>query len=407
MDEKAPGFFYGYVIIAAGFFIQTVGWGIGNSFGVFFNPLIQEFSWSRAGISGAASMGFLVHGCASILLGNLNDRFGPRIIMSGCGIFLGLGYILASNMEALWQLYLFYGLIASAGLGGIDVIPLSTVSRWFAKKRGMMSGLIKVGTGAGMFVMPFFINWLLLEFGWRRAFTVLGGILLVSIVCLAQVLVRDPAVKFQEIDNGLRKRPGHENSGEFGLSFREAVRTRQLWTVCLVYFIVLFCVYTIIMHIVLHAIDLGIPPSVAAGVLSMVGGVSITGRLLMGGAGDRIGEKKALMVCLVCLVLALVWLLFVDRFWMFTVFAVVYGFAHGGFFSLVSPLIAKFFGTRSHGLLFGIVIFSSTVGGALGPLMAGFVFDLSSSYRLVFFILGLLGAGALGLAATLKPLSRD
>ncbi|MCD4676569.1 MAG: MFS transporter, partial [Desulfobacula sp.] len=148
-DVKRAPFFYGYTIIVAGFFIQTVVWGISNSFGIFFDPLIKEFGWSRATISGAASLGFLVHGASSILLGNFNDRFGPRLIMSACGLFLGLGFLLMGTLNSVWQLYLFYGLIASIGLGGIDVIPLSTVSRWFQKKRGMMSGIIKVGTGVG------------------------------------------------------------------------------------------------------------------------------------------------------------------------------------------------------------------------------------------------------------------
>ncbi|MBU0971317.1 MAG: MFS transporter, partial [Proteobacteria bacterium] len=139
-QRRKLSFFYGYIIIAAGFCIQAVVWGISNSFGVFFAPLIDEFGWSRATISGAASLGFLVHGSASMLLGTLNDRLGPRLIMSGCGIFLGLGFLLMATLNSVWQLYLFYGLIAAVGLGGIDVIPLSTVSRWFQKKRGLMSG---------------------------------------------------------------------------------------------------------------------------------------------------------------------------------------------------------------------------------------------------------------------------
>jgi len=89
---------------------------------------------------------------------------------------------------------------------------------------------------------------------------------------------------------------------------------------------------------------------------------------------------------------------------MFYLFAAVYGFAHGGFFSLVSPLIAKFFGTKSHGLLFGIVIFSSTIGGAIGPFLAGYIFDITTSYKMVFLILAILCTIAIGLTASLKPL---
>lgn len=405
-DVKKKPFFYGYTIIAAGFFIQAVVWGTSNSFGVFFDPLIKEFGWSRATISGAASLGFLVHGISSIALGNLNDRFGPRLIMSACGLFLCLGFFLMCTLNSVWQLYFFYGLIVSIGLGGIDVIPLSTVSRWFHRKRGMMSGIVKVGTGVGMFIMPFFINWLFNNYGWRNSFIVLAFIIIVVVLSLAQFLVRDPVLKGQLVDNGVSHTSGKQNAYEEGLTFKEAIRTRQLWTVCTVYFIILFCVYTILMHIVQHAIDLGIQSSVAAGVLSTIGGVSITGRFLMGGASDKIGEKSALLICLLCLFLALCWLQVIHTLWMFYLFAVIYGFAHGGFFSLVSPLIAKFFGTKSHGLLFGIVIFSSTIGGAIGPFVAGYIFDVTDSYKIIFFILIVLCTIAAALTVSLKPLSK-
>jgi len=161
-----------------------------------------------------------------------------------------------------------------------------------------------------------------------------------------------------------------------------------------------------VIHIFQHAIDLGIPTAVAAGILSTIGGVSISGRFLMGWAGDKIGEKPALIICLLFLLTALAWLQIVKDLWMFYLFAILYGFAHGGFFSLTSPLIAKQFGTRSHGLLYGIVIFSSTIGGAIGPFMAGYMFDMTHSYKIVFLILAVLCIIALFLTASLKPLLR-
>ncbi|MCK4767935.1 MAG: MFS transporter [Desulfobacula sp.] len=403
---KKPSLFYGYTIIVASFFIQAIVWGTSNSFGIFFVPLISEFGWSRATISGAASLCFLVHGLASILLGNLNDRFGPRLIMSACGFFLGLGFLLMATVNSVWQLYLFYGLIAGIGLGGIDVIPLSTVARWFKKKRGMMSGIIKVGTGVGMFIMPFFITWLLKSYGWRTSFAVLAVIIMVSVIFVAQFLVRDPIQKAQFIDNKNSHTTDNLNKTEEGLTFQKALHTRQLWTICAIYFIILICVYTILIHIVQHAIDLGIPVAVAAGLLATIGGVSISGRFLMGGAGDRIGEKSALFICLLFLLTALCWLQAVKTLWMFYLFAILYGFAHGGFFSLVSPLIARLFGTKSHGLLFGIVIFCSTIGGAIGPVVAGYIFDVTRSYKIVFLILAALCIVALALTASLKSFRR-
>jgi MFS family permease len=407
IEIKRQPLFYGYTIILASFFIQAIVWGISNSFGVFFAPLISEFNWSRATISGAASICFLVHGLSSILMGNLNDRLGPRLIMSICGIFLGLGYFLMTKINLPWQLYLFYGLVVGIGLGGIDVIPLSTVTRWFKKRRGLMSGIIKVGTGVGMLIMPFFITWLLKNYGWRSSFTVLAFIIMISVIFFAQFLVRDPVRKAQFIDNKINPESGDFNKAEEGLTFSEAIRTRQLWTICAIYFIILLCLFTILIHIVQHAIDLGIPAAVAAGILATVGGVSISGRFLMGGAGDKIGEKSALLICLLFLLTALSWLMIAKTLWMFYLFAIIYGFAHGGFFSLVSPLIAKQFGTRNHGLLYGIIIFSSTIGGAIGPFMAGYIFDLTRSYKTVFLILTVLCIIALALTASLKSLLRD
>lgn len=402
---KQPGtYFYGYTIIAVSFFIQAVVWGTGNSFGIFFDPLLSEFGWLRGTLSGAASLCFLVHGITSILVGNLNDRFGPRLIMTVCGFFLGLGFFLMSRVHTVWQLYLFYGLVVGIGLSGTDVVPLSTLARWFERKRGMMSGIIKVGTGVGMLVMPIFMTWLLNDRGWRDTFAILGLIILSAVVVLAQFLVRDPAGKAQCIDNRKEIDRGRSDAAEAGLSLQAALRTRQFKTICAVYFIILVCAFTVVIHIVQHAIDRGIAAGPAAGILAAVGGVSIAGRFVMGTAGDRIGDKAALAICLMILLMALGWLQLADRLWMFYAFAVLYGFAHGGFFALNSPLTARLFGTRAHGMLLGIIIFCSTVGGAIGPLAAGFLFDVTRSYKLIFLIMAVLAAVGLALTLSLRPL---
>jgi MFS family permease len=406
-SENKAGIFYGHVIVVAAFMIQVIAWGINNSFGVFFHPLLTEFGCLRSTLSGAASLSFLIHGFVSIFIGGLNDRFGPRVIMSGCGLFLGLGYVLMAKVNAVWQLYLFFGVVVGIGLSGMDVLLLSTVARWFARKRGMMSGIIKVGTGVGMVIMPVFSAWLISTYGWRTSFAVLGLIILVFILTLGQVLVRDPSKKGQLPDHEKEPDTLRLDLTENGLVFQQAVQTREFWTVCTVYFIILVCVYTILMHIVQHAIDLRISTSDAASILASIGGASIAGRLVMGAASDRIGNKKALIVCLFFLLMGLIWLQTAKDLWKFYLFAVVHGFAHGGFFALVSPLVAGLFGTRSHGLILGFVIFSSTIGGAIGPVMAGYIFDVSESYRLVFWILSAMSLAGLLLTASLRPVGGE
>lgn len=397
-------YFYGYTIIAVSFCIQVVNWGICNSFGMFFDPLLDEFNWLRGTLSGAVSLCFLVHGITSILAGNLNDRFGPRPIMTGCGLFVGLGFFLMSRVHAVWQLYLFYGIVVGIGLSGTDVVLLSTLARWFEKKRGMMSGIIKVGTGVGMLVMPLFIMQLLNGLGWRTTFLILGLIIMAAVIVLSQFLVRDPAGKAQWIDN--RKSPDQcrRNTVEDGLSFQAAIRTRQFKTISAVYFIILVCSQTILVHIVQHAIDMGIAAGPAAGILATVGGVSIAGRFVMGTAGDRFGDKAALATCFLILLMSLCWLQIAARLWMLYAFAVPYGFAHGGFFALYSPITARFFGTRAHGILLGVITFCSTVGGAIGPVAAGYLFDVFRSYKLIFLIMAALSAIGLALTLSLRPM---
>ncbi|GAH62425.1 unnamed protein product, partial [marine sediment metagenome] len=141
LTDKKPGFFYGYIIVLAAFGIQMVAWGMFNSYGVFFKPLTTEFGWTRAMTSSAVSLAMLVYGLLGIAMGRLTDRFGSRMIMVVCGFFLGLGYLLMSQVNTTWQLYLFYGLMVGIGVSALDVSLLSTVARWFVKKRGMMTGI--------------------------------------------------------------------------------------------------------------------------------------------------------------------------------------------------------------------------------------------------------------------------
>jgi MFS family permease len=124
----------------------------------------------------------------------------------------------------------------------------------------------------------------------------------------------------------------------------------------------------------------------------------------MGVACDRIGGRRALIICLIVLFCSFIWLQLATEAWMLFIFAVIYGFAHGGFFTVVSPMVAELFGTGSHGLLFGIILFSGTLGGAIGPLMAGRTFDITGSYRMVFLVLSVLTLIGFVLMIMLRPI---
>lgn len=398
-------YFYGYNIVAAGFTIQAVCIGALFAYGVFFKEIQAEFGWSRATISGASSLALLMMGAAGVLAGRLNDRIGPRILITVSAVFLGLGYLLLSRIQSPWQLYVVYGILAGIGFSTHDVITLSTVARWFDKRRGAMSGIVKVGTGSGQLLGPMLATLLLAVFGWRYSNVIIGAAILVALLLVAQLMRRDPQGMGLLPDGRISKSNGwNAEVTEQSLTLKEAARIEQFWTLCITEFAIFFCLFTIVVHIVPHARDLGLAPAYAAGVLSTIGGVSIVGRIVMGAANDRIGGKRALVICIIMLFCSFVWLQLASTAWMLFLFAVIYGFAHGGFFTVVSPMVAEWFGTGSHGMLFGIVLFCGTLGGSVGPLVAGRIFDVTGSYQMVFLMLAGLTVIGFVLMMWLRPI---
>jgi MFS family permease len=229
---------------------------------------------------------------------------------------------------------------------------------------------------------------------------------MVSVILVAQLLKRNPA------QMGLKPYGAEEVYAESvevadkGLSFREAFRTRQLWTICTIYFIAWYIGMTNSVHIVTHAIDLGISSVQAAGVLSTIGGISIIGRVVMGSAGDRLGNRRALLISFIVIIIPLFWLQLAGELWALYLYAVVYGFGHGGFFALVSPLVAEVFGTISHGSILGVVLFLGQAGGGVGPTVTGLIFDVTGSYRLAFMIMLALSVVGFTLSIMLKPIKQ-
>ncbi len=398
--------FYGYIVVAAAFAIVVIGVGGSNSFGVFLKPLLVEFGWTRATTAGAFSLAALVSGSVCIGIGRLTDRFGPRLPLTVSGLFWGLGYLLMSQINAIWQLYLFYGVIMGIGYSGFFTPLLSTIAKWFAKKRGTMTGIVLSGIGVGSLIMPPLTAWLISNYGWRHASTVLGITSLIIIVSAAQFLRRDPQSKGQLPDGETAVKQQSSNLGVTGFSLQEAMCTRQLWLLGLTMVCLAISLKAIQVHIVIHTTGLGIPIASAVTVLAIAGGVNIAGMFVIGTTADRIGNKQALIIALGVLLASLVWLQFAKELWMLYLFAVIFGFVWGGAFVPISPMVAELYGMRAHGVLFGFINLNFAVGSTIGPVLLGYIFDITGSYQLGLLLLSIVSLICLTLALLLQPIRK-
>ena len=392
-----PRAHYGQAIVAASFLIQGVTVGGLFAFGVLFTELEAEFGWSRATIAAASSLNMLTMGALAVLAGRLSDRLGPRLVLTVSAVAYGAGYMLMSALGATWQLYLFWGILVGIGMSTHDVVTLSTVARWFPERRGIVSGVVKLGTASGQLAIPLVAAALIAAFGWRAACQAFGLAALVALLVAAQAMRRDP----HSAASGALPPGAGVSASHGGPGLREALRLPALWILCGSQFIVFACLMTTTVHIVPHAVDLGLERAAAAGLLSAVGGASMLARVAIGGAIDRVGGRRALLAAYAVLLASFAWLQFAQAPWALYAFAALYGFAHGGFFTATSPTVAEMFGTRAHGVLFGTVLFFGSLGGALGPIAAGAAYDATSSYRAAFAVLALLAAAGFALVTRL------
>ena len=404
IENRSPRFFYGYIIVTAALFIMAVMWGAIYTFGIFLKPVSAEFGWSRAAISGAYSLFMVVHGLLYIITGRLNDRFGPRLVMTVCGIVMGLGYLLMSQISGIWQLYLFYGVIIGIGMSGVFVPLTSTIARWFVSRRGLMTGIALSGGGVGTLIMPPIANWLITNYGWQVSYIIIGGIILVLVILAAQFLRRDPSQKGL-VAYGVEEAEVGNLDSERGFSLQEAIHTRQFWMFGAAFFCFGFYLHTIMVHIAPHATEFGISTTIAASLLSVIGGVGIAGRIALGGTGDRIGNRLVAIVCFFVMFVALSCLVVAREAWAFYLVVAVFGFAYGGFDALISPIVAELFGLSSHGVILGSLAVGATIGGAIGPVLAGRIFDVTGSYNLAFLICAVTSIIALALVLLLTPAS--
>lgn len=400
-ERLRGGLHYGHVVVGVSFLIMAVSDGSIYSFGVFFEPLVEQFGWTRALISGSFAAFSGLYGVFSVASGMLTDRLGPRIVVTISGLVLCSGFLLMSQATSVSHLYVAYGLLIAAGFSGMPVPLQSTAARWFKAQRGLMTGIVMAGTGAGTMLMPLLANWLLRGSDWRMAYMVLGLVLAAVVVPSAQLLRRNSGKDVRSRVNpreALTERAATQPE-QPGLDLKGAARTGRLWLLCLAFMSFGYVMHAVMVHIVIHARGLGATPAEAAGAMTVIGFFGMTGRIGVGSSADRLGVRRPLVSMLATLSAALFWLTFAAQPWTVMAIAAVFGFVYGGTLPLLSNTVAEFFGLRAHGGILGMLVCFIGIGSAMGPVVTGYLFDLLGSYFVPFAVCGATAALSAALAA--------
>jgi len=395
-------FFYGWVVLGAAFVIITMSIGTLFTLGVFLRPIEESMGWSRSGIGAIGLFNWIVMGAGGVVSGFVSDRLGTRRVVLVGGIVLGLGLVLSSYVQQVWQLYVTFGLLVGAGVSAFYV-PLTVLAiKWFEGRRGTAAAIVSAGNGLGILALAPLTRWLISEFDWRVAFLVLGN--------LAWVVVL-PCALFLKGPQPSSALPSTARSPVLASGARSPWAVWPFWAIALTHFCCCAAHSGPLFHLVSHAMDQGVARMAAAGILGASGLTSIFGRVGTGIVADRVGAKRTLLSAL-SLQAALIFLyLFATSEGALWGLSLAFGVAYGGAMPLYAVVTREYFGERILGTAYGGVFFISCIGMGLGSFAGGVIHDLLGTYQWLFLGSFTIGMMAIVLGVTLKapvavPVSR-
>lgn len=379
--------FYGWYIVAASLFIIILDGLLLYSFGVFLPYLNEDFGLTRAGGSSLFSFRSLVQAPAFILAGRLIDRFDPRAVIFGGGLIAALGMFMSGIAETTWQLYISYGFFVGLGDAVLYITCVALVSRWFAKKRALAIGIITTGVPLSGLITNPLTAWLINGFGVRNALFALGA-LMTTVIMTAFVLRARPADMnlrpYGDEDNGKDERPGGAAGNQADKSdwtALEAISTPNYWLMYSMYFLGFTTFLIIVTQFYNFEIDLKVAALAAAGPPAAIGLGSIIGRTLLSSILAEVLEyRKVLLICFFAQGSSIILLLVFDHIWAFYIFGFIFGFFYSAWVPIFPTLLGKFFGLRALGTIYGIFGTSYSIAAIGGPILAGYVHDVTGTY---------------------------
>ena len=350
----------------------------------------MDFGWTRALTSSVFSIYMLVGSLFAILGGWVVDRYGAKIVFIVMAFSAFLGLALTSQVSSLWHIYLTYSLLVAMGTGPAYAISTSLATRWFKERRGLALAIITSGVGLGSILMAPVASHLITNYGWRTSFLAIG-LMAFIIMIPCSFLVRRPPVAAKSLSKDEQQKTSNPDFSEGrDNEFREypiiqVIKARNFWLMICIWFFYGFCFFMVMTHVIRHAIDLGIGPLQAASIVGISGFANIPARILTGLVSDRFGRKRTALLCALLMAAAMLCLTQASSLWVLYVFAAAFGAAIGGLAPPTNALVGDTFGLSHIGAIFGLLEIGWASGSAVGPALAGYIFDTTGMYSLAFW----------------------
>jgi len=382
--------YYGWVVVAVCFACSLGIFGAVYSFGVLFDPIVNEFGRSYGGTSVIFSVQSVVTFGSAALLGVGVDRYGVRQLMPVATVLSVSGLVLAGLAPSFLVVVVAYSVVAATGFGIVFVIAYSTTTQWFTERRGFATALATSGTGFGIVLVPPVISALVPHVGWRGGYFALaaglGTVFFVAIMLLDDSPHDVEGVSTARADPAPRRR-----TTAFGEQLGTVLRAGRSPPFVLLFVGLLLALapaYVMLVHGVEHATEAGVGRTVGVVAISTLGGMNVVGKFLVGPLADRVGTLRALSMCAVSTGVGGLAMSQVDAVGPFLAVTAFMGVGYGGIGALLSPAVAEMFGTLDVNALFGLVSLSLAITGSVVPYVAGVGFDAFGTFGPSFLVGG-------------------
>jgi MFS family permease len=372
-------------LIVAALFVVTYGISMPlAAYGVFLPVLAEDFGWSRGAISAALSVNLLVGGLAGFVVGTLADRHGPRVLLTVTVALAGASFALVAAVSALWQLYLLVGVVGGVGMSSFYLLTAATATHWFDERRGLALSLVLMGFSVGYITGGPLAAWLITHLGWRAAYGALGAGCGLLTACAA-LSVRLPRPEERAaLHRPIPARAGAVATTHGGSTLSQSLRDPRQWALNFSWLLLGGLALMISVHAVPFARDQGVSLAGASLALTAYGVGSVVGRLISGMASDRLGTRVTIGAAYVLELLALLTLIWIPSQAALLGSLAVFGAGFAASDTMIVKVIPEVFGVRAIGAIMGTLTLGWRCGAAMGPPLAGFLYDLTGSYQIPF-----------------------